>query len=84
MHFSFLHIGRITQIILFRSHAIGLCLVWPSDLAGEFEIKHLCSIPSHRGKGVEECLINLALKYCKNKGAKKVYIKFDEPKIKEY
>ena len=42
-------------------------------------------MPSHRNKGVEECLINLALKYCKNKAnCKKVCVKFDMEIIKEY
>ena len=50
-----------------------------------YEIKHLSSVPSHRNKGVEECLINLALKYCKTKSAcKKVVVKFDEEIIREY
>jgi hypothetical protein len=49
-----------------------------------FEIKHLCSVPSHRGKGVEECLLGLALKYCAGKQARKVVIKYDEPAIIEY
>ncbi|TNV77950.1 hypothetical protein FGO68_gene5615 [Halteria grandinella] len=69
--------------LTYRSHAIGLCLVWPTP-DGQFEIKHLCSVPSHRGKGVEECLLGLALKYCKGKGAKEVTIKFDESPLREY
>ena len=60
-----------------------MCLVWPTPTCG-YEIKHLCSVSSHRGKGVEECLINLALRYCKSKGAASVTITFDEAPIKEY
>lgn len=67
----------------YRSHAIGLCLVWPSDNQ-TYEIKFLTSVNSHRNKGVEECLLGLALKYCKGKQAQNVYIKLDEPLIKEY
>lgn len=69
--------------LTYRSHAIGLCLVWPSSV-GQYEIKHLCSVPSHRGKGVEECLLGLALKYCKSKGAQSVIINFDEAPLREY
>jgi hypothetical protein len=58
--------------------------VWPTSSADVFEIKHLCSVPSHRGKGVEECLLGLALKYCAGKQARKVVIKYDEPAIIEY
>ena len=82
--FSFSLIGNSESITNFyRSHAIGLCLVWPTG-EKEYEIKYLCSIPSHRGKGVEECLLMLALRYCANKGATKVHIKFDEEPIREY
>jgi predicted acetyltransferase len=41
-------------------------------------------VPSHRGKGVEECLLGLALKYCKSKQATIVTIKYDEPNIVQY
>ena len=50
----------------------------------DYEIKHLCSVPSQRNKGVEETLLSLVLTYCKNKGASKVTIKFDEANIYEY
>ena len=60
-----------------------MCLVWPTG-SGAFEIKHLSSVPSHRGKGVEECLINLSLKYCKSKKATSVTVKLDEDPIRQY
>lgn len=66
-----------------RSHAIGICLIWPIA-QGQYEIKYLCSVPSHRSKGVEECLIGLALKYCKGKGATRVEVRFDEEPIRQY
>ena len=67
----------------FRSHAIGLCLAWPSG-DKEYEIKHLTSVPSHRNKGVEEALISLVLGYISQKGATKVIVKLDEPKLKDF
>jgi ribosomal protein S18 acetylase RimI-like enzyme len=71
--------------LTYRSHAIGLCLVWPVDGSpSTYEIKHLSCVPGHRNKGVEECLINLAIKYCRCKGAKKVLVPFDEPLINTY
>ena len=72
------------MFMIIRSHAIGLCLAWPTTNENEFEIKHLCSVPSHRDKGVEEALLTLVLTYCKNKGATRVIVKFDEINIKHY
>jgi hypothetical protein len=45
---------------------------------GEYQIKFLCSVPNKRDNGVEEALLSLVLEYCKNKGAIKAVIKFDE------
>lgn len=82
---SSLHTGNLNILINnVRSHAIGLCLAWPTGGDKEYEIKHMCSVPSHRDKGVEEALLALVLTYCKNKGAKKVIIKMDEVNIKHY
>jgi hypothetical protein len=33
---------------------------------------------------VEECLLGLALKYCKGKGASTVEIRFDEAPLRDY
>ena len=82
--FPHIQVKNFPDIVYHRSHAIGLCLVWPVS-EDTYEIKHLCSVPTHRNKGVEECLINLALKYCKNKSScSKVIVKFDEQIIKQY
>lgn len=69
--------------LTYRSHAIGLCLAWPLGNK-EFEIKNLTSIPSHRNKGVELALINLALGYCKTQNAAKAFVRFDETPILEF
>lgn len=69
---------------IFRSHAIGLVLAWPESSPSEFILKHLCSVPSHRNKGVEEALLSLVLGYCKGKGATKVTVRLDEEPMKGY
>eukprot|EP00347_Sterkiella_histriomuscorum_P018578 403344980 len=71
--------------ITYRSHAIGLCLAWPSTDNQTFEIKHLSSVPSKRNQGVEEALISLVLSYIKSKGGNKAIVRIgDEKHIQEY
>jgi ribosomal protein S18 acetylase RimI-like enzyme len=69
--------------LTYRSHAIGLCMAWPLG-NNEYELKFLCSVPSQRNKGVEEALLTLALEYCKNKGATRVIVKFDDKDLEQY
>lgn len=61
------HTGTLDQLqvmtFIYRSHAIGLCLIWPTAEQGTYEIKHLCTVPNKRTTGVEEALLSLALTY---------------------
>lgn len=59
--------------ITYRSHAIGLAMCHQNS-QGEWVIPFLTSEPKHYGKGVEECLINLVLRYLKEKSAGNIFV----------
>ncbi len=51
--------------ITYRSTAIGLALTLKDDQG--WTIPFLTAIPSHYGKGVENCLLNLVIQYLQKK-----------------
>ena len=61
--------------ITYRSNAIGLTVAFQSQSdPTTFNIPFICSVPGSRDKGVEKALLVLILTYCKQKGAKKVFV----------